>query len=341
MKNAANFFIVAISVILTLIYGKSLLLPFVLAFLLWFLTLEFRKLLDKVPPIKKYFPSWLKSLVVFCLMGMILGEVIEILIHNTNTLANSYEQYAPNVEMVNEKVERMTSINIQQSINQALGDFDFTNILRSLLNGLSGLLGNTFMILIYALFLFLEESSFKSKIDKLFSSKEKHQQFDKVVNRIETSVFDYLRLKTMVSFLTGLLSYIVMAFVGIDTPIFWAFLIFLLNYIPTVGSLIATIFPAAFSLIQFGELTPFLIILVALGVVQVIVGNIIEPRVMGRSLNISPLVTIIALAVWGKLWGITGMLLSVPITVVMIIVLSQFDKTKPIAIMLTENGEIE
>ncbi len=126
----------------------------------------------------------------------------------------------------------------------------------------------------------------------------------------------------------------------VDAPFFWALLMFLLNYIPTVGSLIATIFPAVFSLVQFGEFTPFLIILIGLGILEWFVGNVLEPKIMGNSLNISPLVTIIALVIWGQIWGITGMLLSVPITVTMVIICSQFKNTKAIAILLSENGEL-
>ena len=116
---------------------------------------------------------------------------------------------------------------------------------------------------------------------------------------------------------------------------------FLLNYIPTIGSLVGTVFPAIFSLIQFGEFTPFLIVLFSVGAVQLVVGNLIEPKLFGKSLNLSPLVTILSLALWGQIWGVTGMILSVPITVILVIVFSQFEKTRPIAIMLSENGEIE
>nr|WP_299218998.1 AI-2E family transporter [uncultured Aquimarina sp.] len=131
-----------------------------------------------------------------------------------------------------------------------------------------------------------------------------------------------------------------LALMDVDAPFFWALLMFLLNYIPTVGSLIATIFPAVFSLVQFGEFTPFLIILIGLGILEWFVGNVLEPKIMGNSLNISPLVTIIALVIWGQIWGITGMLLSVPITVTMVIICSQFKNTKAIAILLSENGEL-
>ena len=128
---------------------------------------------------------------------------------------------------------------------------------------------------------------------------------------------------------------------GVDAAFFWAFLMFALNYIPTIGSLIATLFPAFFSLVQFGEIQPFIIILVGLGIAEWFVGNVLEPRLMGKSLNLSPLVTILALIVWGQIWGITGMLLSTPITVVMLIIFSQFESTRGIAVMLSESGDID
>lgn len=341
MRNAANFCIVIISILLALIFGQSLIIPFLFAFLLWFLTMEFRKQLDRAAFVKKYLPNWLKNIIVFALMIWSIGFIAEILSNSIHTLSASYEKYETNIEATILKIEEIFQINLEQLFNTAKGNFEFSNELKSILNGLSGMLGNTFIIIIYALFIFLEEKSFKEKLKIIFIQKDQYQKFNSILAKIEIAIFDYLRLKTIVSFLTGLLSYLVLSLIGIDSPFFWAFLIFLLNYIPTVGSLIATIFPATYSLIQFGEFSPFIIILIAVGTVQLIVGNIIEPKVMGKSLNISPLVTILALAVWGKIWGITGMVLSVPITVVMIIMFSQFEKTKAIAIMLTENGEIE
>ena len=160
------------------------------------------------------------------------------------------------------------------------------------------------------------------------------------MKQINHSVSEYIRLKTLVSLLTGGIGLVFLLIMRVEAAFFWAFLIFVLNYIPTIGSLVATAFPAFFSLLQFGELTPFLIILVGLGAVQLLVGNVVEPRIMGKSLNLSPLVTILALVVWGVIWGIVGMLLSVPITVIMVIIFSHFEGTRKAAILLSETGEI-
>jgi len=137
------------------------------------------------------------------------------------------------------------------------------------------------------------------------------------------------------------LSYIILIFLGVDYSEFWAFLIFLLNYIPTVGSLIATIFPALLALIQFESFTYFLIVFVSIALIQFIIGNIIEPRLMGRSLNLSALVVLFSLALWGSIWGVVGMFLCVPITVILMIIFSNFEKTRPIAVLLSSNGKID
>lgn len=341
MRKAAYLCVVLITVILALTYGQSLMIPFISAALLWFLTFEIRKSLNRFTFFNNYLPNWLKNLVVFALMVFTLSAIIDVLISNISALMAASAKYEANLGVVTQSIQETFKIDIAAKIEEFSQDIKISAMLTSLANSLSGFLGNMMMVLVYALFIFLEESSIKDKISKAFSSDDQHQRFSATMGQIEKSLFDYLRLKTMVSVMTGVFSYLALLLVGVDSPIFWAFLIFLLNYIPTIGSLVATLFPALFSLIQFGAWTPFFIILAAVGTIQLIVGNVIEPRVMGKSLNVSPLITIIGLAVWGKIWGITGMVLSVPITVMMIIVLSQFKSTKKIAILLTETGEIE
>ncbi|WP_422089862.1 AI-2E family transporter [Tenacibaculum ovolyticum] len=342
MKNAANFIITIVAIITALVIGKGILIPFIFALIFWFLTREIRKTIYKMPFAKKIIPYWLSNLFVFTLIVLGFGFISEIITNSITDLSTSYSKYEPNIGAIIKSLDAYFHIDIIKSIKSVIGDFDYGSVLGDIANGISSLLGDTFMIVIYALFIFLEESSFKKKLIKIFEDKESsYASMQSMLSKIEFSISNYLRLKTYVSLLTGVLSYIVLLIVGVDSAPFWAFLIFLLNYIPTIGSLIATVFPAIFSLIQFGEFTPFLIVLTAVGSVQVIVGNVIEPKLFGKSLNLSPLVTILSLAIWGKIWGVTGMILSVPITVIMIIIFSQFEKTKSVAIFLSENGDID
>ena len=341
MKNATNFIIITVAVIAVLVVGKGILIPFIFALIFWFLTREIRKTIYRLPFAKKFIPKWLSNVIVFTVIVLAFGFVSEILTNSITDLTESYSKYEPNVESIIANLSKRFNVDLVSSVKSVVGDFDYGSVLGSIANGISGILGDTFMIIIYAIFIFLEETSLAKKIDKLFDNTPQNDSVDNIFDRVEDSISNYLRLKTFVSLLTGILSYLVLMFVGVDSAPFWAFLIFLLNYIPTVGSLVGTLFPAFFCLIQFGELTPFLIVLICVGAIQVVVGNFIEPRLFGKSLNVSPLITILSLAIWGNIWGITGMILSVPITVIMIIVFSQFEKTKKIAIILSENGEVD
>jgi len=132
----------------------------------------------------------------------------------------------------------------------------------------------------------------------------------------------------------------VLIFLGVDFALFWAFLIFLLNYIPTVGSIVAVIFPVTFSLLQFESWSIFTLLLIILTSVQLLYGNFLEPRLQGNKLNLSPLVIIFSLLFWGQMWGVVGMLLCVPIMVMINIVLSHIPATRGIAILLSEQGNI-
>lgn len=341
MNKASNFIIVTVAIITVLVIGKGILIPFIFALIFWFFTREIRKTIYKLPFAKRFIPKWLSNIIVFSIIILAFGFVSEIITNSVSSVTTSYTNYEPNIERIIKKLDTYLNVDIIKSIKSLVGDFDYGSVLGDLANGVSSILGDTFMIIIYALFLFLEERSFVKKLYKILSDGNNYDNIKAMLEKIENSISNYLRLKTYVSLLTGILSYFVLLFVGVDSAPFWAFIIFLLNYIPTIGSLVGTLFPAIFSLLQFGELSPFLIIVIAVGTIQVIVGNVLEPRLFGKSLNLSPLVTILALSVWGKIWGITGMVLSVPITVIMIIVFSQFEKTRPIAIMLSENGDID
>ncbi len=124
-------------------------------------------------------------------------------------------------------------------------------------------------------------------------------------------------------------------------PFFLAFLIFLFNYVPYIGSLVATLLPAFFAVLQYGSIWYFIYVFGGIQVIQNLIGNYLEPKMMGKSLNMSPLVVVLALAFWGYIWGILGMILSVPITSILIIISAQFDSTRNFAILLSEKGDIE
>ena len=341
IQNIAYFFISVISIVTTLIYGQSLLIPFVFALLVWFTVREIKSYMDKITFVREKFPSWVKTLLTSSLLFVVMGFASKIITSNIKSLAKSYKTYEANIGALLNQVNESLDINIQDLVQGHSGDFDFGTVLGTVFSSITDILSSTFMIVLYVLFIFLEESNFHLKLKNIFTDPAKYDRMSSILDQIESAIAQYLRLKTLVSMITGVGSYVILLCIGVESPIFWAFLIFLLNFIPTIGSLIGTLFPAMFCLLQFGEFGPAILVLALVGMVQVLVGNILEPKMMGNSMNLSALVTIIALSFWGAVWGVTGMILSIPITVIMVIVFSQFPKTRSVAIMLSEKGNID
>ena len=160
-----------------------------------------------------------------------------------------------------------------------------------------------------------------------------------MVHRIRVSMERYLWVQTVISVIITLLTYITLTLVGVQNALFWSFVIFFLNYIPTIGSIVATILVAAAALVQFDSIGPIIAASVGVGAWQFLVGNFIQPRMTGESLNLSAVVVLLALAIWGTIWGIAGAFLAAPLTVMLMIVLAQFESTRWIAILLSADGK--
>ena len=340
LKKTAFSLVALIAIVFILIVGKGLLIPFVLALFLWFCVGRTRKLFDKSDWVKNRIPSWIKSIIASFILLLILAMMSRIISSSIKELAVSYKIYEVNIDHVLNDINSIFNINSIEFILKHSGEINFGSILSLIFNSISDLLSNTFMVLLYALFIFLEEAYFTNKLNGIITNQTSRDKTNEILHNINSSIGSYLGLKTIVSFITGILSYLILVLIGIDAPIFWAFLIFILNFIPTIGSLTGTLFPAIFCLLQFGDFSSGLLVLGCVGAVQIVVGNIIEPKIMGSSMNISPLAAIVSLSFWGAIWGITGMIISVPITVVLIIVFSQFKQTKYLAIALSEKGKV-
>ncbi|MGB0165572.1 MAG: AI-2E family transporter [Luteibaculum sp.] len=340
LSRVSSICIITAALILALIYGQSLIQPFILALFIWFVIKELREQMQRSKWIENKVPSWLLSSIAFVVIIAVLGLISKLLTGNIKTLSKSLPNYEKELATLGDRIEQSLGVDYKTNLSQYASSIDFASILEMLINSLSDLIGNTVMILIYLIFLLIEEQVFQKKLKALWNHKKERGQIQEILNKIDRSVGKYIGLKTLVSFITGVLSYAVLLMMDVEAAFFWSSIIFLLNYIPNIGSLVGTIFPAVFAFIQFGSWEPFLWVLLAVGAIQVLVGNVLEPKLMGNTLNLSPLVVILSLAFWGAIWGIIGMILSVPITVGILIACSAFPESKSLAILLSEKGRI-
>ena len=340
-KNLSHFFIISIASVFILSIGKDLFIPFVFALLLWFIIKSLRLLINRVGFLEKYLPEWLKNIFSMLVILLVINFLANIVYANFRILANSIDDYNKKFDTIIYTLNDYFNIDIKDSFKVYLEDVDFNALFLSLFNYSTGLLGTVFIVFVYTIFILLEESTFRTKLEKIFPENYDFEQTFKMIKRIEKSVAKYLGLKTLICLATAFLSYLAMILIGVDFPVFWAFLIFLFNYIPILGSYIATLTPFIFSLLQFGAIAPALLVLLSIGAIQVTIGNFIDPRIMGNNVNLSPLVIILSLSFWGAIWGIIGMFLSVPLMIILVLTFSNIPRFKSIAVIMSRNGDLD
>ncbi|MDE6478317.1 MAG: AI-2E family transporter [Alphaproteobacteria bacterium] len=196
------------------------------------------------------------------------------------------------------------------------------------------------MILVYMLFMFIEQSTFNKKFAALFPNKSRSKKMRYILGSIDENMKKYLFMKTLISGVTGILSFFWLQAIGLQFAGVWAFIVFVTSYIPTIGAIVACSLPILYSLVVTDSLHQPLLVAVGLIGLQILFGNIIEPKLTGKTLNLSTLAILINLVFWGMLWGIAGMFFSVPLLVATFIITAQFDSTRWIAVLLSADGKI-
>ena len=201
---------------------------------------------------------------------------------------------------------------------------------RTLLGSLGNIATNFFLILLTVVFILAEEASMQTKLKRVLTKSD-----PAVMNifQISQTINHYMAIKAMISLLTGTIAFVLCLVVGVEYAILWGTLAFLLNFIPTLGSLLAAVPPVLLALVQ---ISPVVALIVAAGylVINFVIGNVMEPRIMGRGLGLSPLIVLMSLVFWGWVLGPIGMLLSVPLTMMVKIALEAFPDTRWVAAIL-------
>ena len=207
-------------------------------------------------------------------------------------------------------------------------------------SSVAGLATSMGMVLVYMFFMFIEQSTFNKKFAALFPNKLQSKKMRYIFKSIDENMKKYMFMKTFISGITAVLSFFWLQYIGLEFAGVWAFIVFVTSYIPTIGAIVACSLPILYSLVTADTMN--LPILTAIGLIalQIGFGNIIEPKLTGKTLNLSTLAILINLVFWGMIWGIGGMFFSVPLLVATFIITAQFDSTRWIAVLLSADGQI-
>jgi AI-2 transport protein TqsA len=337
LQRAALWAIVIAATMYLFVAGRGLILPAVLGVVLWYMVDSLADVIERPRLGRLKLPRAVALLAAICTMGGLLWIVGRTVTRNVSAVAAAAPTYEIRLQRLLEQVAHMLGIENAPTINQLFDRISLADTLGSLATAAASIVSVTGIVLIYASFLFVEKVSFRRKLTVIFGEGDRLRS---VLSQIDHDIRVYIRIKTTLAVVTSALAYIVMAWVGVDFAAFWAVMVFFFYYIPTVGSILAIVAPALLTLVQFDHLSPFLIVLFVIGTIQILMANVVEPAVMGRSLNLSPLVVVFSLVVWGTLWGLVGMFLCVPMTVIVLIVLAHFKTTHPVAVLLSADGNV-
>ena len=283
---------------------------------------------------EKGLPKALAMLIVifaFLFVISIIGLLIGTSIHDFTSKLPLYEtKLRSQMQGVIAWLTEAGILEKQINLNEMFNPSSVFKIVANTLNEVSGLFANGFLILLMIIFMLLEVSTFPLKLKKMFNDPETSINR---VNSISDNINKYIAIKTAISMGTGLLVTIFLLIIGVDYPVLWGVLAFALNFIPTIGSIIALIPAVLLTIVQLG-FGDALIVLIGYLVINTIMGNILEPRLMGKGLGLSTLVVFISLIFWGWVLGPVGMLLSVPLTITIKIILDSSEETRWFAILL-------
>lgn len=328
--------IAAVAVGFTLYFLRGILTPLALALFLAVMVDGFARLLkERIPgfPARAAMPAAVVFSVLF------LGLTLWFVAANAAGFVNQLIHYGPRIDGRIAQVADMLGVAAPPPVRELIGRFNPARYIGAVAGGFQNFASDAVFVLIYLGFIIASRRGFSQKTQKLFRDDAERREAGKTFDRIRSGVERYLWIQTVTGLMIAVGSWVAMAVVGLDSALFWAFLIFLASYIPIVGGVIGVALPPVFALVQFETWWQAFLLLGILQGVQFVVGNVIQPRMQGDSLNMDPVVVLLALAFWSLVWGLPGAFLSTPLAVMTMVILAQFEGGRRIAILLSADGD--
>ncbi len=315
---------------------SAVLIPVVLSILLSFVFLPIIKKLN----VKTGIPWVISSLIIVLLFFIAILGLTSLLVSSLTGIISEYPKYENRFMSIYQIIADNLDLEIDntkslfQNLWASLKVREYTQKLAVMLSsGVISFSKTIFLISIMTAFILLEMRLTKRKLHYAF--KENREKVTRISNQIINQTMRYISIKFFISLSTGILCGLASLIIGLDFPIVWGFLAFIMNFIPTFGSIISTLLTTLFATLQFypawGKIIYIFILLLS---INMILGNILEPRIEGNHLGLSPFVILVSLSLWGWLWGFVGMILAVPMTVIIKIVCENFSILNPIAVLL-------
>jgi predicted PurR-regulated permease PerM len=249
------------------------------------------------------------------------------------------QNIGPRIDQIIRDVYGLVSLDNPPTAQELINGVDIRGYVASIAIQVQGIASGAFFVMVYLGFLLASQIGFRRKIVAMFPQKAQRDEAVAVFERVRGGVEGYIWVQTVTGAMICVVAWILMRAVGLQNAEFWTFVIFIVGFIPVLGGAVAGLAPPLFALVQFPSYWPALILLIGLQTILFIVGNLIQPRMQGDNQNIDPVVVLLSLAFWGKLWGVVGMFLSTPLAVMAMAILAEFQGSRWMAVLLSGDGE--
>jgi len=320
LMTASLMVLAAVAIAVALIYTRGVMVPFVLAIFIMYLVspiVDFLRVRLRVPKAI----SILAALLVVVGLLTLLGLLITTSVRGLAASAPIYrERFASLAQSSLSVLDRFGIDLSQDQVLMAIKELPVLDMVRQTAGGVVGLVSNGILVLIFVIY--------------LLAGRQPNELRTGFYAEADQKIRRYLVTKVSTSTVTGLLTGVILALFGLDLALVFGVLAFFLNFVPSVGSIIATLLPIPMAMVQFDSFWMIAGIVLIPGAVQMTIGNGIEPVLMGEGLDLHPVTILLALVFWGLIWGVVGMFLAAPITAVLRIVLDRFETTRPVAGLL-------
>jgi predicted PurR-regulated permease PerM len=326
-RYIASWLLSVLAILAILVVGRPLLAPLAFAVLIWAILNALTEVLERIHLPRAL--AWAGSI-------LLIAGGLYLFVQILGTQADAVAGEAPHYFAKLEHLERSAESFLH------LGRTKFTDVINP--SNIAGMVGQAaasagsflftlLIVIVYVGFLLAEQTQLPEKLARLQTDQTRRDETGKVIQTIAHQVQAYLGVCTFLSAVMAVGTYMLLLAMGVSFAAFWALILFLATYIPTIGAA-AVLLPALMALLQFGTFTPFLIIVVILGALHFMLANIVSSILLGRTLDISPLGIILALSFWGLIWGVAGLFLAVPITGAFAIICRHVDQLNWIAVAL-------
>ncbi len=317
---------------------RDILTPLVLAlFLMVLIDGLARVLLHRIPR----FPPKAAMPVAVILSLALFAITVYLVVDNTTAFIGQLVDYGPKLHAAASRVAGQFGVTVPPTLAELLRKLNPGQYAAMAAQKFQNFASDAVFVLIYLGFLIASRTGFSRKIVILFPSREKRENATRLFNRVRTGVERYVWVQTVTGLMIAGACWAIMAAVGLNNALFWAFFIFIAAYIPMIGAAVSILLPPLFALVQFDTYWQAITLLIGLETVFSVMGNIVLPKMQGDSLNLDPVVILLSLAFWSAVWGLPGAFLSSPLTVMAMVILVQFPATRWIAVLLSEDGNPE